>query len=129
MLVLWLAALVAASGEVNADPLPERAQHVADYDIRVTLDPDAKTLSGQQRLTWRNPSGDAVPDLWFHLYLNAFRNSESTFWRESGGQLRGETMPDGGWGWIDVQSMRLADGTDLLPGLTFEAPDDGNRAD
>lgn len=129
MLVLWLAALVAASGEVHADPLPERAQHVADYDIRVTLDPDAKTLSGQQRLTWRNPSGDAVPDLWFHLYLNAFRNSESTFWRESGGQLRGETMPDGGWGWIDVQSMRLADGTDLLPGLTFEAPDDGNRAD
>ena len=27
------------------------------------------------------PSSDTVPDLWFHLYLNAFRNTRSTFWR------------------------------------------------
>jgi hypothetical protein len=112
-----------------ADPLPERAPRIANYDIRVTLDAGKKTLTGSQRLTWTNPSADAVPDLWFHLYLNAFRNTKSTFWRESGGQLRGDEMPEDGWGWIEVTSLRLADGTDLTRALTFESPDDGNRDD
>ena len=35
---------------------------------------DAKRLDGTLRLTWRNPSTDTVADLWFHLYLNAFRD-------------------------------------------------------
>ena len=49
----------------------------------------AKQLTGRQRVTWRNPSTDTVADLWFHLYLNAFSNTRSTFWKESGGELRG----------------------------------------
>ena len=85
--------------------------------------------SGTLRLTWRNPSTDSVPDLWFHLYLNAFRDRASTFWRESRGQLRDVAMPENGWGWIDVTTLRIADGADLLASLTFEAPDDGNRRD
>ena len=55
----------------------------------------AKTLDGRERVTWRNPvRATRVSELWLHLYLNAFRNSESTFVRESGGQLRGDRMPD-----------------------------------
>ena len=86
----------------RADPLPAHAPRIADYDITVRLDADAKRLDGTLRLTWRNPSADSVPDLWFHLYLNAFRDRDSTFWRESRGQLRGVPMPDDGWGRIDV---------------------------
>jgi hypothetical protein len=126
---LALAALVATGAVTQANPLPSRAASVADYRIAVTLDADAKQLVGQERIVWRNPSSDAVPDLWFHLYLNAFRNSRSTFFRESGGRLRGELMADDGWGWTDVLSMTLPDGTDLLKQLTFEAPDDGNHDD
>jgi hypothetical protein len=70
-----------------------------------------------------------VPDLWIHLYLNAFKNSKSTFFRESGGQLRGDRMEEDGWGWIDVTSLKLADGTDLTGAMRFEAPDDGNADD
>lgn len=125
-----LVVLLACSGTpARADPLPERAVRVADYDITVALDPGSKTLRGAQRLTWRNPSADAVPDLWFHLYLNAFRNTRSTFWRESGGRLRTDAAREDGWGYIDVTALRLADGTDLTGRLTFEAPDDGNRDD
>ncbi|MEJ2189816.1 MAG: M1 family metallopeptidase, partial [Acidobacteriota bacterium] len=52
---------------------------------------------------------------------NAFANDESTFMVESGGQLRGVEIPEDGWGWIEVDSMRLAYGTDLVAdGLVAE---------
>ncbi|MFZ2491529.1 MAG: M1 family metallopeptidase [Thermoanaerobaculia bacterium] len=114
---------------VAADPLPLRARALADYDIAVRLDPKAKTLHGRERIRWRNGGSEPVGELWFHLYLNAFRNSESTFMRESGGKLRRDRMPDEGWGWIEVKSVRRADGVDLMPRATFEHPDDGNKAD
>jgi len=113
----------------RADQLPAAAPRVVDYQISVRLDPETKRLAGRERIVWRNPSGDTVPDLWFHLYLNAFRNTLSTFYRESGGQLRNDAMTEGSWGWIDVTALRLADGTDLLPSLTFEHPDDDNADD
>jgi hypothetical protein len=121
--------------------LPARAEDIADYTISVKLDPDKKQLTGKQQLTWRNTSADAIGDLWFHLYLNAFRNSDSTFFRESRGQLRDDEMPEDGWGWIDVDSMTLRDGgaggatgaaganVDLKASMRFEAPDDGNKED
>ncbi len=129
----WLAAAVigcpALQGPARADLLPERAEGVADYRISVTLDADKKQLHGHERITWRNPSTDPVADLWFHLYLNAFQNTKSTFMRESGGQLRGDTLPVDGWGWISVDSIKLADGTDLKPGFKFQSPDDKNADD
>ena len=121
--------LVATSAPARAAELPAHATAVADYDIDVRLDAEAKTLEGRERILWRNPSNDSVSELWFHLYLNAFRNSESTFVRESGGQLRGDKMPADGWGWTDVTSLKLKDGKDLLPSLRFEHPDDDNDRD
>jgi hypothetical protein len=112
-----------------ADPLPGKAVHAVDYDMRVRLDADAKTLDGRQRIVWRNPASEPVGELWFHLYLNAFRNSRSTFFKESGGRLRGDRMAEDGWGWISVKSVRRADGVDLAAGATFEHPDDDNAED
>src|SRR6187455_650144 len=129
-LVALLGLLAPASS--GADPLPRSAARVADYEISVQLDPDSKSITGRERLVWRNPSSDAVPDLWFHLYLNAFRNNRSTFHRESGGKLRGDSAPVDGWGWIDVTELRLLDGAagvDLLPSLRYEHPDDDNGDD
>ena len=126
---LALSAAVAAPltpAPARGDSLPARAVHVADYDMRVRFSPEAKTLEGQQRIVWRNPAPEAVSELWFHLYLNAFRNSESTFMRETraSGGVRGSQMRDGGWGGIDVTSLRLADGTDLAPALGVAGEDD-----
>lgn len=132
-----LALALAVARPARADALPERSVHVADYDLRVRLDPEAKTLAGDERIAWRNPSSQPVGELWFHLYLNAFRNSASTFYRESGGQSRGDRMHDDGWGWIEVKSIRRVDGrlapgvhpVDLASGATFEHPDDDNADD
>jgi hypothetical protein len=124
--VLFLLLLCRLAG---ADGLPAVAPHVADYDIKVRLDTAAKTLAGSERITWRNPGAEPVGELWFHLYLNAFKNSESTFFRESGGRLRGDRMADDSWGYIDVKSVRGKDGVDTAPAGRFEQPDDGNAAD
>ncbi len=124
-----LALVLVVGSSAAADRLPEHAREVVDYAINVRLDTTAKQLYGQERVTWRNPSDDSVSELWFHLYLNAFKNTRSTFFRESGGQLRGDRAAAGKWGWIDVTSMKLPDGTDLLPSLGFEHPDDDNAED
>jgi len=125
-LVLLAAAVAATAG---AEPLPTRAVPVASYDIRVRLDAEAMRLFGEERIVWHNPSSDAVGELWFHLYLNAFRNSESTFFRESRGRFRGGRVGEDGWGGIDVTAIRRADGVDLAAATSFEHPDDDNGAD
>ena len=125
LLVAFLAAAPAA-----AQTLPERSDRVVDYRISVTLDPAKHQLTGTQTLTWRNPSTtDAVQELQFHLYLNAFKNTKSTFMKESGGQLRQDQMAKDGWGWIDITAMSTAAGADLKPTLAFIQLDDGNTDD
>jgi hypothetical protein len=124
IVVALLAAPAAAAG-----PLPDQAVQVVDYRIAVKLDAATHQIDGTERLVWRNPSTDPVSELWFHLYLNAFKNNRTTFVRESGGQLRGDQLTEGKWGWIDVKSMKLADGTDLTPRIRFAHPDDDNADD
>ena len=104
---------------------------VVEYSIQASLDPKAKTIQGKEHLLWRNPSGDAVSQLQFHLYLNAFKNNRSTFLRESGGLIRGDRAgaKEEDWGWINVLSLRTADGTDLKPGARFIQPDGNDPSD
>ena len=123
---LLVAAALLASPTLSALEAPRK---VVDYDIRVSLDPETKLFDGQETLTWTNPSDVPVSDLKFHLYWNAFRNNRSTFFRESGGQLRGDQADKAdGWGYIDVIGMTW-DGQDLTRGFRFESPDDGNPDD
>ena len=105
----------------------------ADYRIHATLDGETKKLGGELELRWTNKSGEAVKDLWFHLYLNAFSNNRSTHLSESDGKLRGHEMKDG-WGWSRIRSIQVASaesGTfqDVLPSLRYERPDDANEED
>jgi peptidase M1-like protein len=122
-------AFALAASPATADPLPAHADKVVDYAISVRLDDEKKELSGSERVVWRNPSSEPVGDLCFHLYLNGFRDRQSTFYRESGGHLRDDSAAPDGWGWIDVTALALADGRDLLKGLVFEHPDDDNEKD
>lgn len=139
-----LAALlcVASSGLAGAQvdtASPERgpaaplSPRTVSYGIDVTFDPERKTLLSQQVMSWRNDTGAPVDTLYFHLYLNAFRNTKSTFMTESGGSMRGEEMADDGWGFVEIESVRrisgTTDGLELVDGLTFIQPDDGNPHD
>lgn len=109
-----------------AQPLSPR---IANYALSVRLDPSEKTISGKEHITWSNPSDAPVNELQFHLYLNAFRDRQSTFMRESGGYSHGAEFIDAEAGWIEMDSILLADGSDLRPSLQFIHPDDDNGND
>lgn len=104
-------------------PLSER---ITGYGIDVKLDTEAKTVSGTMEAFWVNNTSDTVPDIRMHLYMNAFRNSKTTFFRESGGSP-GSRDKDPGW--IEITSFKRDDGTNLLPDMKFISPDDGNTDD
>ncbi len=93
------------------------APDVADYAIAVRLDPAAHQLFVQETITYRNTQQKPFSDLVFHLYLNAFKSMDTVFMKESGGQLRGDQFTLNDNGWIEVDSIRLQDGTalDLKP--------------
>jgi hypothetical protein len=97
--------------------------------IEARYDETEKRIHGRLQLTWRNTATVAVPDLCFHHYLNAFSSNRTTFFEESGGQLRGDRFRGKQWGWIEVSSLTLPDGTDLKPRERFLSPDDGNPHD
>lgn len=110
-------------------PLSDR---IANYDMNVKLDPEKKIVTGDETLYWENTSGDKISELEFHLYLNAFKNTKSTFIKESGGQLRGDKMDEESnlnWGWENVLSMKMKDGEDLTNKIKFVQPDDTNKDD
>lgn len=125
-LSLTVVSAVAAAQIVFPKPLSPRN---ANYAIDVTLDVAKKTLEGREVLEWKNISSDRVTELQFHLYLNAFKNTESTFMKESGGQNRGIAASSTDWGWTNITRMELVDGTDLLTQASFIHPDDDNAHD
>lgn len=97
------------------------------YDIWVTLDDQNKMLYGQEDIIWFNRTKDEVEDIWFHLYYNAFKNEKSTMIQESKEEWFGPrwiSVKEGGWGWVDVTSIKLADGRDLKPTMTYITQDE-----
>lgn len=91
LMVLWSAAAAAAydpavtfapltlptapSATRSADgrPTSQYWQNRADYAIRVTLDPVAKTISGSAAITYTNNSPDAIDLLWLQIDQNRYR--------------------------------------------------------
>ena len=124
---------------VAAPPSPRNA----NYSIDVELDPASRTVTGRSVVSWRNISARPTSELQFHLYWNAWRNTDSTWMRERLRAVRGPggrygdlpgQRPAGDWSFIDVTAVRLLAGggaplTDLTASGTFIAPDDGNKAD
>jgi hypothetical protein len=111
--------------------LPAHADDVADYALRASLDPAAHTVHGEGTITWRNTSNVPVRDLWLHLYLNAFKNERSAFFRERVGG-RGSASPED-WGSIDVRKLvvHAPDTTpvDVWPGAELHRPGDEDETD
>ncbi len=127
--VAALAALLTAASPLSAG---SRVPPVASYAIEATYDAESHTLAGRETVTFVNRTGRALPDLRLHLYLNAWRNDRSTWLKESeeGVGRRRPKGKDAEWfGWSEINRIVLKNGTDLTPGLTYLAPDDGNAED
>ncbi len=111
---------------------PTRAQEpVSTYHMQVELSPSEKMLQGSQEITWRNTSKAPIQELRFHLYLNAFRDFESTFMKEVGHDWRQRwSAKHKEFGGIHLKELRLlgpGGETDLQ--WVFIRPDDQNPDD
>ena len=143
-LLLLFGASADAQQVLFDEPLSPR---IANYEIDVQLLPESRTLKGKQVLTWYNKTGEPINELQFHLYLNAFRNSRSTFMIESAGAMRGKKIGEEGWGFIEVDRIRISRSSgedqdlkglfpinaaapgDITEAMEFIQPDDGNEHD
>jgi hypothetical protein len=125
-----LVAVLLVSLAGPAWPAAGDGRRVVDYEIDVALDPVRHELRGDQRVRWRNTTGVATSEIWLHLYLNAFASSRSTMMTELARESFGRRRPgDDGWGWTRITRIALAGGVDLIRGMSFERPDDGNPDD
>ncbi|MDZ7722375.1 MAG: M1 family metallopeptidase [candidate division KSB1 bacterium] len=109
----------------------ESCDKVVDYTIQASLNPSERTIRGDQLLTWKNPTENAVSTLQFHLYLNAFMNTQSTFMQEV---IRSKKFASflkyanqDSWGYCKINSIS-ANGADLMP-INYIHPDDDNKKD
>jgi hypothetical protein len=71
----------AQSSAASPVAAPARSPRNASYAITARLDPKSRTLTGDEILTWRNTSHSTATTLRFHLYYNAWRNTNSTWMR------------------------------------------------
>ena len=115
---------------ISAAPGPAPlSEQIVRYRINAHLYSETKTVSGEQTLSWLNNTDTPASDLLFHLYLNAFKNNRSTFMKESGGSLRGLSVDEDQWGYIDVTKIGIVDGADLTSVMSYIQPDDSNPDD
>lgn len=117
----------------NLAPLSPRN---ANYDIEVTLDPAARTLTGSEVIEWRNIGTMAAYSIRVHLYWNAFRNTNSSWLKQRklvGDDAFGEAeASDFGYSEIATIAVINGDGSvraDLKPALRYISPDDQNTDD
>jgi len=111
---------------LRAQPAESREGQPLRYEIWVELDHAQRMLHGREVISWTNTSRDAVPDMLFHLYYNAFKNENSTVIQESKEEslfIRAR-VKEGEWGWVDVTKIALEDGTDLKPTAEFVTRDE-----
>jgi hypothetical protein len=101
---------------------------VASYTLSARLDAESHIVRASGTLRLVNTATRPLDELWFHLYLNAFKNEKTLFLRSPFGAGRsGERARH--WGYIDVERLaaREFSGVDLWKQAAPHSPDD--RAD
>jgi hypothetical protein len=106
------------------------SDRVVNYAINATLDPVRHTVTGRQKLTWRNRSKSEVRSVYVHTYMNAFEGGGSTFYtegRDNHTGFRSESEPrDGEWGHIELRGVTQG-GANVA--TSFVQPDNGPATD
>jgi len=120
-----LLGVLASSSWASAQPTYVTADEPRDQvALHAVLDPATHRIDGTLRWRFTNRSAAPVTELYWHLYLNAFRAEGSLFLREGGTEIRHRQA--GAAGGITLTALRQADGRDLLARSTLDVgvPDD-----
>jgi hypothetical protein len=122
VLLLACVLLLSTAGTAKFIPNP-----IVRYRIDARLNPAEQTIKGHQVIQWRNHSDDSITDLQFHLYLNAFKNNQTSYMTDGSNRRDFPGRPQD-WGYQQVHSIKV-DGEDLTAKMGYIAPDDGNQFD
>src|SRR6187402_3307507 len=119
---LALASLSSPGGA--AEPPREHPYLIASYTLEAKLDADQHRVKGKGTIELFNYSSAALHELYFHLYLNAFKNDESLFLRSPFGAGR-SGQHGSKWGYIDVKRLYARDmEAELWPARSAKSPGD-----
>src|SRR6187431_1519672 len=105
--------------------LAESAPKVASYEIEAKLDTEHHRITGRETIHFVNRSTAVLNELWFHLYLNAFKNDKTLFLRSPFGAGRsGDKAHE--YGYIDVKKLTVVagNGQDLWSDADKHSPGD-----
>jgi Peptidase family M1 domain len=106
LLVAVLCSTAAAEESEELRPvLCASAPQTTHYRLQVSLDPGRHTLLATGSIQFTNTSSQPLSELYFHLYLNAFKNEHSLWSRHAGTAAR-TTSSAGGAGQIDVTTLK-----------------------
>lgn len=84
-----------------------RSPRTANYDIQVVLNWPEKSLSGSERIHWRNTGTKATNEFPMHLYMNAFRGPQTCFIREGGLKGCPKANDPKDWGYCKLNWVSL----------------------
>ena len=110
------ASSAAAPGATVAagEPLRGRSERVVEYTLSAELLPSTHTVRGTGTIVWRNTARVATDRLFVHLYLNAFKDARTVFWRSPMRGSRGDPLD--GPGRIEVSRFFARElGAELWP--------------
>src|SRR4051812_29559596 len=80
--------LVATASNGAWSASADHASPVASYELEATLDAVQHKISARETIHFVNRSTGTLNELWFHLYLNAFKNDKTLFLRSPFGAGR-----------------------------------------
>ncbi len=117
--------LLPISGRSQEAPVlfqPALSPRIASYNIEVTLESAQKKLHGRELLFWHNQTSATISELQFHLYLNGFRNTRSTYMLGTSNPVRSRRIKEDGWGYIEVDAISVSYDTEMIPSLALSRP-------
>ncbi len=82
---------------------------IVDFLIDARLDAEAHEIAGTVTMRWRNRTRRTVDFIPFHLYMNAFRASDTRWMSAGRGSFRGDELGEDAWGYIDITEVRAVD--------------------
>ncbi|MET0792405.1 MAG: M1 family peptidase, partial [Polyangiaceae bacterium] len=118
---------------VPSEPFPAVAtradtanvEKVASYAIDAKFDAELHRIKGRETIRFLNASPAPLAELWFHLYLNAFKNDKTLFLRSPFGAGRsGDKAHE--YGYVDVKKLTIVggNGDDLWANRDRHSPND-----
>ena len=78
----------------------------------VTLDHTKHLVTGTQSIEWINNSPDTVAHVELYMYLNSFKDYNSSYLRNTGANVMGQDISDRleeDWGYITLESVKIPD--------------------